>query len=376
MFQSEQTFAGGVFHHSIPNGRAGADIEVTSVELRARTMGADSQSFSLKLADCELELGGASGRMVFCRNADRSLTIFSDERGFPAALSSASFGVLDERLEVLRRVQSSGNNRQRFWLGMSLLLIAAVCTGLYFGTLAIVQVAVRALPISVDEKIGQMASVSMTPGVPLAEQHSATVLVREIVKRIQPCSAIPEMDFRVVVVEADEVNAFALPGGQIYVYTGLIRSAENAEQIAGVLAHEMAHATLRHGLQKVSQSLGIVAAVQFMVGDMGGLIAFGAQVAQESVLTSYSRGAEKEADLEGARMLHDAGIDPAAMGEFFEILKHEHEELPAVLSWISTHPQHDDRISEIRRFKDSLPAVQYRRLDLSLDDAKRDIGLP
>ena len=374
MFQTEQTFSGGVFHHSIPNGRAGADIVVTPVELLARTQGDGSKLFSLKLSECQLELGGASGRMVFCRNTDSSLTIFCEERGFPAALSSASFGALDDRFRELRSLQRSQNSRQWFWVSISLLLIAVVCAGLYFGTLAAAQVAVRSLPISVDEKIGQMASVSMAPGIPLAEQHSATVLVRDIVEHLRPYSSIPDMDFRVVVIQDEQVNAFALPGGRIYVYTGLIRHAENAEQVAGVLAHEMAHATLRHGLQKVSQSLGIVVAMQFMVGDVGGLIAFGSQVAQESVLTSYSRAAETEADLEGARMLHTAGIDPAAMGEFFEIMKHEHEELPAILSWISTHPQHDDRISEIRRFRDSLPAAQYRPLQLSLDDAKRDIG--
>ena len=376
MFQTEQTFSGGVFHHSIPNGRAGAEITVTPLELRASTQGDSFQSFSLKLAECQLELGGASGRMVFCRNQDGSLTIFSEERGFAAALSSASFGVLDERFRELKSLQRSGTNRQWFWMITSLLFIAVVCVGLYFGTLAAAQIAVRSLPISVDEKIGEMASASMAPGAPLAEQHSATVLVRDIVEHLRPYSAIPDMDFHVVVIQDEQVNAFALPGGKIYVYTGLILTAENAEQIAGVLAHEMAHATLRHGLQKVSQSLGIVVAMQFMVGDVGGLIAFGSQVAQESVLTSYSRAAETEADREGARMLHTAGIDPAAMGEFFELMKHEHEELPAILSWISTHPQHDNRITEIRRFRDSLPAVQYRPLPLSLEEVKRDLQQP
>jgi Zn-dependent protease with chaperone function len=376
MVQTDQIFTGGVFHHSLPDGRAGAEIVISPIEIVATTLDAEPRAFVLKLSHCQLELGGASGRMLFCRNEDRSLTIFSDQRGFSSALSDASFGVLDDKLRELFGTQRRQKTRGRFLGLVSLVALAVVGVALYFGTLAAARLAVRALPISVDEKIGAMAAASMTAGGTLPDTHSATVLVRSLVSELRPHSAIPELDFRVEVIDDPQVNAFALPGGRLFVYTGLIRRAESAEQIAGVLAHEMAHATLRHGLQKVSQSLGIIAAVQLMIGDVGGLVAFGSQVAQESVLTSYSRSAETEADLEGARMLHAAGLDPLVMGEFFEILKHEHEQLPAVLAWISTHPQHEDRIAEIRKYRDSLPAVPYRRLELSLEKAKLELAEP
>jgi predicted Zn-dependent protease len=178
------------------------------------------------------------------------------------------------------------------------------------------------------------------------------------------------MDFQIYVVDSSEVNAFALPGGQMVVYTGLIEKVESPEQLAGVIAHEMSHATLRHGLQQISQSIGVIAAIQLMVGDVGGLLAIGTQVAQQSVLTSYSRTAETEADLEGARMLHAANIDPKGMVDFFAKLKDEHGDLPGVISWLSTHPQHEDRIETINQFLGSLGPTDYLPLEVDLAAAQ------
>jgi predicted Zn-dependent protease len=177
----------------------------------------------------------------------------------------------------------------------------------------------------------------------------------------------------VYVVQNSEVNAFALPGGQMVVYTGLIKNVESPEQLAGVLAHEMSHATLRHGLQQISQSLGVIAAIQLLVGDVGGLLAVGSQIAQQSVMTSYSRTAETEADIEGAKMLHAAKIDPKAMATFFAKLKHEHGDIPGAISWLSTHPQHEDRIESINNYAESLDATDYKPLELDLAAAQEAI---
>jgi predicted Zn-dependent protease len=181
------------------------------------------------------------------------------------------------------------------------------------------------------------------------------------------------MNFKVIVIESSEVNAFALPGGQMVVYTGLLKKAESGEQVAGVLAHEMSHATLRHGLQRVSQSLGIVAAIQFLIGDAGGLLALGSQAAQTSILTSYSRQSETEADLEGARMLHEAGLDPESISAFFDKLKKEDGDIPGVLVWVSSHPLHEQRIESIAKFKSTLAKKEYAPLDLDLATVKESL---
>lgn len=373
MLDSSQEYQGGVFHESIPGGRAGAKISVTLQEIVAVTQSDGGQRFAIRLSDCQLDMGGASGKMVFCREAARSLTIFCEEPAFARALDQGSMGLLSEQLSTLRKQQRGDANRFRFWLAASALIFAVACIAGYYGVLAAARATVRALPISIDENIGKMAIQSMALEQRLDADHPTSKFVLKIVDELKPHAAIQGMNFQVMVVDSDEVNAFALPGGQIVVYTGLIKKAKSSEQIAGVIAHEISHATLRHGLQSLSQSLGIVAAIQFMTGDMGGLIALGSHVAQESVLTSYSRNSETEADLEGARMLHAAKIDPQAMADFFSLLKEEEGDIPGVIAWISTHPQHAKRVENISNYEKTLPKTAYVRLELDLEAVKKSL---
>ncbi len=374
---SETSFLGGIFHESITDGRVGAQVFVTRDEIFAIPTSLDetlnsqsSQRFSIPLSKVQLDMGGASGRMIFCRNEDRSLTIFCEDKRFPKELDHKSGRLLGERLATLKARSRKEDNRLLFWSGVTLILFLAVCVGGYYGLMASARAAVAALPVSIDERIGKMAMQSMAFEDRLPREHVANQLVQQIVEQLKPHASIPEMNFEVTVVNSEQVNAMALPGGQMIVYTGLIKKAENAEQLAGVIAHEMSHATLRHGIQQISQSLGIVAAIQLMVGDVGGLVALGSQIAQESVLTSYSRAAETEADLEGARMLHAAQIDPTSMSSFFSKLKHEDGDIPGVISWLSTHPQHEDRIVAITEYTKSLPSTQYKSLNLDFKSAQ------
>jgi len=370
MSSSRESFQGGVFHESIPGGRSGASISIVRGELVADTQCEPHQRFTIPLSQCKLDLGGASGRMIFCRSLDGFLTIFCEDKNFAKDLDFQSGGIFQDQLQTLKKGQMAEANRFRFWLGVSGIACVVFLALGYFGVLAAAKFAMRALPVSVDEKIGTMAMSSMEVGRKLDANHPASKLVQEIVDKLKPHSKLPDMKFKVTVVEGSEVNAFALPGGQIVVYTALIKEAKSAEQIAGVLAHEISHATLRHGIERIGQSLGIVAAIQLLVGDVGGLLALGGQIAQTSILTSYSRTAETEADLEGVRMLHAAKIDPQAMADFFESLKEKMGDLPDAVAWISTHPQHETRVQNIQNYKKSLPPVQYEPLSMELQAAQ------
>lgn len=375
----DQTFTGGVFHESIPNGRVGAHIRVSRGEIIAEPMYAAPEldggtlSFTIPIREVELDMGGASGKMVFCRTQDKSLTIFCEERGFSQALERESAGLLSDKLKSLKGSLRKDNRRFMFWVGVSFIACLVFCVVGYFSLLASARLAIYAMPTSIDEQIGKAAIQQMILNR-LPRDHQASKLVQQIVERLKPHAKYPEMDFQIYVVPNSEVNAFALPGGQMVVYTGLIENAESPEQIAGVIAHEMSHATLRHGLQQISQSLGIVAAVQLLIGDVGGLLAIGTQLAQQSVMTSYSRTAETEADLEGARMLYAAKLDPKAMADFFAKLKHEHGDIPGVISWLSTHPQHEDRIDAINRFTEKLTPIEFLPIDVDFNAIKESVN--
>lgn len=367
-----QTFSGGVFSGSIDGGRAGAQIQLTREGISAQIN--SGEQFFLAYRECAIEIGGASDRMVFCRNSDRSLTIYCEERAFPQTLAEASMGLLDQQIKHHKKLQRREIWSGRGWvvaftLGCVVLLVAG-----YYGVRAAGQAAARALPVSVDKQIGDMAYKHMDIGG--VEVHDPVVneAIQKMVDRLSPHAAIKGLNFEVHVFQSPMVNAFALPGGKIVVFTGLIEKADSPEQVAGVLGHEMAHATLRHGLERFGQSLGMATAVTLLIGNTEGVIAAGAQLFQLASVNSYGRAQESAADAEGVRMLNEAGIDPSGLPKFFEVLKHEEGDIPNAISWISTHPQHEDRIQALEKQISSLPACVPVPLELDWSDIQKRVG--
>lgn len=358
----DMNFKGGVFCETLADGRCGGDVELRPHGVVA--LAPDGQEFLIAYRDCQVEVGGFSGKMVFCRNPDRSVTIFSEDHAFADALSRASLGILDEQLQIGQRHQRRENRRQWVIGGGLLVGLVVMCVVGYFAIRTGATAAVLALPTSIDQKIGSAAFESMDLGGPLVKDPAIVDALQAMVDRMSPEAAIEGMDFRVHVVDSKTVNAFALPGGTMVVYTGLIQNAENGEQVAAVLAHEMSHATLRHGLQRIARSMGIWAGVSMLIGDVGGLMGAGADLFQMATINSYSRGQETEADVEGIRMLHESGIDPSGMSEFFEVLQHEHGEVPGPLAWISTHPDHASRIANVRKRVAELPPREYQPIQV------------
>jgi len=370
MYGAEE-FEGGVFSEEIEGGRASAVIELTASGVKAVT--STEQVFSIRYHDCVLDVGGATGRMVFVRTADRKLTIFCEDRRFPTALQLDAGTELAEQLASIRSQRLGEGIRWRAWL-FAMAVISGLClVGGYYGLLALAKASITAVPVSVDEKIGKLALESMDLEGTVVKDKVIVDAVKEMVARMEPHAELKGLTFEVRVLDSPEVNAFCLPGGKIVVYTGLLRKAKTAEQVAGVLSHEMSHAIKRHGLRRVTESLGIVVAVELLIGDMGGLVALGAELGKSAALTSYSREAETEADQVGVRMLHAAAIDPLELAGFFEMLKDEGNQTPAAIAWLSTHPQHAERVATIRGELAKLNEQQYRPLAIDWDDVQQHL---
>ena len=155
--------------------------------------------------------------------------------------------------------------------------------------------------------------------------------------------------FTIKVIDSDEVNAFALPGGFFYVNKGLILAADNEAELAGVMAHEIAHVAARHAIENQTKVniLGGLATIGsiFIGGGLGGMIF--QNVAQLGLIASFlkfSRNAETEADRLGVQYLYASGYDPSAMATMFEKLAAKNKKKPGFLSKaFSTHPQPPDR---------------------------------
>jgi predicted Zn-dependent protease len=163
------------------------------------------------------------------------------------------------------------------------------------------------------------------------------------------------LDWHFYVVDSPEVNAFAVPGGFIYINRGLIERAQTLSQVAGVLGHEIGHVTERHSVQQMEKSqqanLGIgllcILTPSVCQSQAGGAAI---QLGAGALFASFSRNDELEADREGIASMIRAGITPEGVPQMFEILLAERERSPgAVDAWFSTHPTEESRIAEARQ---------------------------
>jgi predicted Zn-dependent protease len=146
-----------------------------------------------------------------------------------------------------------------------------------------------------------------------------------------------------IVDDTSVLNAFCVPGGYIYVYTGLIKYLDSEDQLAGVMGHEIAHADLRHSTRQLIQSYGISLLIKFIFGyEGGGLINIAANLAG----LKFSRSHESEADMQSVKYLYQTPYDARGVKGFFEKLNKENKN-PQILEFLSTHPEPENRIQKI-----------------------------
>ncbi|HEX5707176.1 MAG TPA: M48 family metallopeptidase [Pyrinomonadaceae bacterium] len=162
-----------------------------------------------------------------------------------------------------------------------------------------------------------------------------------------------KIPFTIKVIDSDEANAFALPGGFFYVNKGLILAADNEAEVAGVMAHEIAHVASRHSMENMRkgqwlEGLAMVGSI-FLGGIPGMIYQSTAGFGLAAALFKFTRGAEEEADRLGVQYLWAAGYDPSAMSTMFEKLNAKNKKKPGFLArTFSTHPQPPDRVEATR----------------------------
>jgi predicted Zn-dependent protease len=200
----------------------------------------------------------------------------------------------------------------------------------------------------------------------------------------------PEVTWQVFVIDDSKtVNAFATPGGYLYVYRGLLEMAQNEAELAAVMAHETGHVVARHAARNMVTEYGIDAVAGLAAGNNPGLLAqLTTSIAGKGLMLSHSRADETEADEYGARYASMAGYDPHAFPAFFGRLQQQEGRSPAVLTYLSDHPATGDRITHINEFiaanrlgGANLGAEPYARMRKRLSQlppspAKKPAGAP
>jgi predicted Zn-dependent protease len=220
-------------------------------------------------------------------------------------------------------------------------------------------------------ELGRQYSAEINRQLPIVDDPAVNRYIRLVGDRIASQGS-RKIGYTFFVVNTDAVNAFALPGGFVYINRGLIEQTSNLSELAGVIAHEVAHVEERHSVEQIERvqraNIGGALASILLGGAAGGLAQAGINVAGTAILAGYSREAESEADNLAVILLVRSGIDPNGMVTFFKRLLAEHERQPTLFEqWFSTHPLTESRIAATRAEIGELPPESLRNLTVNSD---------
>ena len=215
-----------------------------------------------------------------------------------------------------------------------------------------------------DVQVGQESAAQVRKQMTLVKDSFLNQYVNTVGKRLANAQEAKDSGFPFTfeVVADPSINAFALPGGPMFINSGLLKSVDNEAQLAGVMGHEMSHVILRHGTNQASKSqmiqLPAVLGSQMAGGSMMGQLAqLGIGLGANSVLLKFSRGAESQADLLGSHLMAESGYDPVQMAKFFEKL--EADGGARGPQFFSDHPNPGNRQAAIQKEVTKMPQQNY-----------------
>ncbi len=206
------------------------------------------------------------------------------------------------------------------------------------------------IPISWEEELGQYITTKLAPPDKQCNDPQVVETLESIVATLSRSVESNPYSFQIHVVDSPTVNALAAPGGHILVFQGLLKNTQSAEEMAGVLAHEIQHILQRHGMRLLVQNFSMGFLIGALSGDVSGIMTFGLQAAHVLQTLSYTRDLEDQADEQGVQLLLRAGVDPQGMLNFFQSINtnlNEKTSAQPFAKYFSTHPATDERIQHL-----------------------------
>ncbi len=215
--------------------------------------------------------------------------------------------------------------------------------------------------ISLEEEweLGRKLEADLAQQLDLSRDSVVNGYVQRLGQRIVGQTEMARLPWKFHVVNDPQVNAFNIPGGHVYVNTGLIAAADSVAELAGVMSHEIAHGVARHGTEQLTRVYGLNILAGVLLGnDPATYQRILAQVAGGGAVAHYARGAEREADQLGVRYMYDARYHPDGMVEMFqELLRRRQRQPSSVERFFSTHPLTEDRIRDVQAAIAELPST-------------------
>lgn len=341
----------------------------------------ESNSESINWQDLKIENSGNNYKTIFFKsNSNPSIIFFTLDKNIIKSIQEQGGVYAIEALKNFRKENDNRRSKSSLLIFSAILLISLLAAIPYLFYQPIKNAALNAIPLEMEEKIGNLAFENFTKDSEKVTDPIVIEAIETILKRFKDAlkkdKDQPQYNFEIAIIKSSEVNAFALPGGKIVIYTGLIEKSKNVEEVAGVLAHEIAHVTKRHGLERVISGLGIVVLAQLVLGDISGSLEIIIEGAELISIAQFSQHQESEADAVGFELLKNSAIDPRGLASFFQKLEDSKSEsnqsAEELIGLISTHPSNNKRIEALNTLIQKSP-YKSKPLNINWESVKEAI---
>lgn len=254
------------------------------------------------------------------------------------------------------------------WALLKDLLKLLILFGVIWGVFVIFPIfpdkSVLEISLEKEEQLGKIIVdniLANTPGFEEIHTPALDSAIFKISERLIGQIGLTDYQYTIKVIDNTEINAFTLPGGNIFIYSGLLRFADNADEVAAVLAHEIGHVEKRHVVSKLIKEFGINLIFSILTGGDAVMLS---ELGKTAISTVFDRQQEKEADQYGLDLLADSGISPKSLAAFFRRLKRESGSYDESLEILMTHPHYNSRIKASIQYE--LPE-DYKEVDFGID---------
>ena len=324
-------------------------VTVEAVRFESATV-----SGALPMAGLVIRRGGHNEEQIFFEHPE-----FPGWSIYSADPALARDPILRVRPEIAKQLRAADKSRRATPLPVK---IGLFLLALFFGGLVflwtqkdrIADYIAGKIPVEWETKFGDQVFAQVASEGKLLTNSVWDGPVSNITARLLPIVEKSGYDFKFHIMQDTNFNAFAIPGGHVVIHTGLLEASDSAEEVAGVLAHELAHVTRRHSLRNIIKSAGLLITLQALLGDTSGLFGIAAEGSRYLLQQKFSRDFEREADDTGWNYLVEANIDPRGMTRSFEKIREmiaasDMAVMEGTLALANTHPTSQERIDRLTK---------------------------
>ena len=286
-----------------------------------------------------MEGESTDGEHVRLLVSDREIAAHMAAVGAPRAVT--------DQLEKVASTRARAKAGRLSLMAVLVGILAAIILLLWMGFGWAASRIVEEVPPQWEVEIGRSAAVDILEQHAICSDPAMNKAVQELGSRLVMGLGMTPYRWQIRIIDDDEVNAFALPGGYVFINRGLLERSTDGYQVAGVLAHEFQHVLHRHGIKNMVRQIGLMIIVYAVVGNTGEIESFLVGNAANLASMSFSRDQETEADLHGMELIYKAALEPTGLMRFMEMLSEEEGLAGSIPTILSTHPASDDRAAEL-----------------------------